>query len=279
MAQQLTFDPSDEGPSQEQKDAEAQALAQGEKLEAAQAEDRQADWDRTNKENENNELIGGKFKNQEELLKAYQELEKQRSQDSSDDGADETTEEGEEVAETDQQTEETASPLLTKASEEYAKDGQLSEESIAELSKMDSKDLISAYLDYYTKTQQATDIQQNQVAEIKNIAGGDNEYQEMVEWAGQNLDQVEVDAFNNVTNSGNYEAIRFAVEAMANRYRAAEGYEAQMVSGKSTSTVKPYRSQAELARDIADPRYGTDPAFRQDIEDRLTRSPQLLEGN
>ena len=277
MAQQLTFDPSDEGPSQEQKDAEAQALAQGEKLEAAQAEDRQADWDRTNKENENNELIGGKFKNQEELLKAYQELEKQRSQDSSDDGADETTEEGEEVAETDQQTEETASPLLTKASEEYAKDGQLSEESIAELSKMDSKDLISAYLDYYTKTQQATDIQQNQVAEIKNIAGGDNEYQEMVEWAGQNLDQVEVDAFNNVTNSGNYEAIRFAVEAMANRYRAAEGYEAQMVSGKSTSTVKPYRSQAELARDIADPRYGTDPAFRQDIEERLQKSPELLQ--
>tara|TARA_R100001443_G_scaffold10038_4_gene19596 strand:+ start:2439 stop:3272 length:834 start_codon:yes stop_codon:yes gene_type:complete len=277
MAQQLTFDPSDEGPSQEQKDAEAQALAQGEKLEAAQAEDRQADWDRTNKENENNELIGGKFKNQEELLKAYQELEKQRSQDSSDDGADETTEEGEEVAETDQQTEETASPLLTKASEEYAKDGQLSEDSIAELSKMDSKDLISAYLDYYSKTQQATDIQQNQVTEIKNIAGGDNEYQEMVEWAGQNLDQVEVDAFNNVTNSGNYEAIKFAVEAMANRYRAAEGYEAPMVSGKSTSTVKPYRSQAELARDIADPRYGTDPAFRQDIEERLQKSPELLQ--
>ena len=277
MAQQLTFDPSDEGPSQEQKDAEAQALAQGEKLEAAQAEDRQADWDRTNKENENNELIGGKFKNQEELLKAYQELEKQRSQDPPDDGADETTEEGEEVAETDRQTEETTSPLLTKASQEYANDGQLSEESIEELSKMDSKDLISAYLNYYTQTQKATDIQQNQITEIKNIAGGDNEYKEMVEWAGQNLEQTEVDAFNNVTNSGNYEAIKFAVEAMANRYRTAEGYEAPMVAGKSASTVKPYRSQAELARDIADPRYGTDPAFRQDIEERLQRSTELLQ--
>ena len=277
MAQQLTFDPSDEGPSQEQKDAEAQALAQGEKLEAAQAEDRQADWDRTNKENENNELIGGKFKNQEELLKAYQELEKQRSQDPPDDGADETTEEGEEVAETDRQTEETTSPLLTKASQEYANDGQLSEESIEELSKMDSKDLISAYLNYYTQTQKATDIQQNQITEIKNIAGGDNEYKEMVEWAGQNLEQTEVDAFNNVTNSGNYEAIKFAVEAMANRYRTAEGYEAPMVSGKSASTVKPYRSHAEFARDIADPRYGTDPAFRQDIEERLQRSTELLQ--
>ena len=277
MAQQLTFDPSDEGPSQEQKDADAQALAQGENLEAAQAEDRQADWDRTNKENENNELIGGKFKNQEELLKAYQELEQQRSQDPPDDGADETTEEGEEVAETDRQTEETTSPLLTKASQEYANDGQLSEESIEELSKMDSKDLISAYLNYYTQTQKATDIQQNQITEIKNIAGGDNEYKEMVEWAGQNLEQTEVDAFNNVTNSGNYEAIKFAVEAMANRYRTAEGYEAPMVSGKSASTVKPYRSQAELARDIADPRYGTDPAFRQDIEERLQRSTELLQ--
>ena len=99
----------------------------------------------------------------------------------------------------------------------------------------------------------------------------------MVQWASQNLEPSEVDAFNNITNSGNYTAIKFAVEALNGRYRGDVGYEAPLVTGKAASDgIKPYRSQAELARDIADPRYGTDPAFRQDIEDRLSRSTNLL---
>ena len=71
----LTFDPA-EGPSQEQKDAEAQALAQGQKLDEARAQDQEANWDRTSKENDNIDLIGGKFKSADDLLQAYQELEK-----------------------------------------------------------------------------------------------------------------------------------------------------------------------------------------------------------
>ena len=63
----LTFDPSADGPSQAEQDAEAKALAQGEKLEEARAQDEAAKWENTDKENENIELIGGKFKSQEEL--------------------------------------------------------------------------------------------------------------------------------------------------------------------------------------------------------------------
>ena len=64
-----------EGPSDEQKAAEAQALEIGEKIAKEEAEQRDARW-----KNESEDLIGGKFKTQEELLKAYQELERQRGE-------------------------------------------------------------------------------------------------------------------------------------------------------------------------------------------------------
>ena len=272
----LTFDPA-EGPSQEQKDAEAQALAQGQKLDEARAQDQEANWDRTSKENDNIDLIGGKFKSQEDLLKAYQELERARSKDK----AGETEEvddlpEGE-VEEVEQEASE-PNPVFNKAADEYTADGQLSEDSIEELSKMDSKDLIKAYLEFYTKSAQNVSLQQTQLGEIKNIAGGEEGYTELVNWAANNLDQTEIEAFNNVTSSNNYGAIKFAVEALNNRFRSSEGYEPDLVTGGKPANdgARPYRSQAELARDIADPRYSSDPAFRQDIEDRLSKSADLL---
>ena len=49
-----------------------------------------------------------------------------------------------------------------------------------------------------------------------------------------------------------------------------------MTGKKAAPSVQGYRSNAELARDIADPRYHSDPAFRADVESRLARSGDLL---
>tara|TARA_R100000278_G_scaffold106836_1_gene83446 strand:+ start:2448 stop:3266 length:819 start_codon:yes stop_codon:yes gene_type:complete len=269
----LTFDPSADGPSPEQKEAEAQALAQGEKLEEARAADEAAKWDKTDKENESAELIGGKFKSQEELLKAYQELEKLRSKENTE----ETSEPEETTAEETPETPTEENPIFSKAAEEYADGGNISEESIEALSKMDSKDLIKSYVDFYSKSQQKAELQQTQVNEIKNIAGGEEGYKELTTWASQNLEKTELEQFNTIANTGNYTAIKFAVEALNSRFRNQEGYEAPMVTGKAASSnAKPYRSQAELARDIANPLYNSDPAFRSDVEERLSLSTDLL---
>lgn len=269
----LTFDPSADGPSPEQKEAEAQALAQGEKLEEARAADEAAKWEKTDKENESAELIGGKFKSQEELLKAYQELEKLRSKENTE----ETSEPEETTTEEEPETPTEDNPVFTKAAEEYADGGNISEESIEALSKMDSKDLIKSYVDFYSKSQQKAELQQTQVNEIKNIAGGEEGYKELTTWASQNLEKTELEQFNTIANTGNYTAIKFAVEALNSRFRNQEGYEAPMVTGKAASSnAKPYRSQAELARDIANPLYNSDPAFRSDVEERLSLSTDLL---
>ena len=276
-----TFDPSTNEVSVEQKTAEAAALEKGQELADANAEDKLRQFEKTESENE---LIGGKFRTQEDLLKAYQELQTKL-------GSNEKTEEGEEAtaeadeAPTDEATEE-EEPVdetvdyMFELNKEFEEKGQLSEEAIDKLSAMDTKDLIASYMKYQAKSsEQARAGLQNQEAinAIKNSVGGDEAYGEMINWAAENLPPEEINDYNSITNSGNPTAIKFAVESLANRYRNSEGYEAPLVTGrKADSSVKPYRSQAELARDIGNPLYSTDPAFRQDVEDRLARSTDLL---
>ena len=121
-------------------------------------------------------------------------------------------------------------------------------------------------------------MQQSEINAIKESVGGEQAYTEMIQWAGENLSDQEISDFNAVTGTGNVAAIRFAVESLSSRYRGSEGYEAPLVTGRKAPSKSSagYRSHAELARDIADPRYNNDPAFRQDVEEKLSRSKDLL---
>ena len=112
---------------------------------------------------------------------------------------------------------------------------------------------------------------------IRDSVGGDEAYGEMIQWAGSNLSEAEVDQFNAVVSTNNPAALKYAVESLSNRWKGAEGYEAPLVTGKKApSKAKAFRSQAELARAISDPRYQTDPAYRMDVEEKLSRSGDLL---
>ena len=274
-----TFEIPD-GPSDEQKAAEAAALEQGEKLAALEQEDRDRKYQQVEDENVSPDLIGGKFKSQEDLLKAYEELQKKLGQDTSEE-TEEPAEEPTEAPEEEPAVEETAADAaIIRASASYEETGDLSEETIEELAKLDSKDLIRAYFNQYKANaakQQQAQLAEAEVTNLKNLAGGEKAYTEMITWASNNLDADEIGAFNSATSSGNAAAARFAIESLKSRYTAAEGYEAPLVTGrKSAPSVVGYRSNAELARDIADPRYHSDPAFRADVEAKLARSKDLL---
>ena len=280
-----TFDTTSDGLTPEQQAAEAQALAQGEKILAAEAEDKARLYDQTDAENEGVGLIGGKFKSQDDLLKAYQELQKKLGQPSEEAALESATDEStEETTDDDEQPElqETDATVdyMQQLGKEYDETGSLSEEAIDRLAQMDQKQLIQSYLKYYQQSAQSAQqaqLQDAAVADIKQSVGGEQAYSEMIQWAGENLDPTEIDNFNAVTATNNPAAIRFAVEALNNRYRSEVGYEAPLISGnKGSSGPKPYRSNAELARDIANPLYHSDPAFRADVEARLARSNDLL---
>ena len=208
------FDPS-EDRSDAEKAAEAAALEQGEKIAQMQAEDKARRYSEAEASNEDPELIGGKFKSQDELLKAYEELQKKMS------SGEKEEESSDEEAEPESSTEEEVEELtdaqfaLSKASEVYAKDGKLDEASIEELSKMDSKELIQAYVQYYSKNQAAQQQQAVDTSSIYSSVGGEEAYTEMIGWAADNLSPEEIASYNEVTNSGNTAAIKFAVEALS----------------------------------------------------------------
>ena len=238
---------------------EQESLAVGEKMQAAE-----------------DNLLAGKYKNAEELEKAYVELQKKlgdnKEEDTEQASAEEKTEEKPQLSE--------GANLITSASEEYFANGnKLSPETLAKFSTLSSQDLIKAYMEVQSNPefqQQAAppaEITTAQINQIKNSAGGERAYANIVNWAKTNLPQDQVQAFDEVVNTGSIQAIQLAVSGLKSQYDNANGVEGRMVTGKTApNNGDVFRSQAELVRAMNDSRYDSDPAYRQDVIEKLDRS-------
>ena len=259
MTDTLTYNPTDPEAGELTPD-EQDSLQVGEKL--AEQEEK---------------LLAGKYKNAEELEKAYTELEKKL-------GSNDKPEEEEEVEQTtsedDTETETSAEvALLNEANKEYwDNDGKLSEETIEKFSSMSSKDLVNAYLEATKDNpppnqQQEVDVAQQDINSIQNSVGGEKAYKDMIQWASNNLDDKAVSAFDDVVGSGNVQMIKLAVAGLKAQYDDNNGYEGRMLSGKAAQTSGDvFRSQAEVVAAMGDPRYDKDPAYRNDVYEKLDRS-------
>ena len=120
---------------------------------------------------------------------------------------------------------------------------------------------------------EAADLTESEVNVIKNYAGGEEGYTNLMQWAAGNLDQADVDAFDSIVDKGDARAIRLAVAGLKAQYEAMNGFEGEMVSGKAPRQVNDvFRSQAEVVAAMQDPRYDKDPAYRNDVFQKLERS-------
>jgi len=233
-------------------------------------------------------LFAGKYKSAEELEKAYGELQKklgekgdENSEEAGDSEPAESKEDSEETEETSQPS--AAAELIQSASDEYfSNDNKLSPETLAKFSSMSSQELVEAYMQVQSQLPQSSqeaevaDISTAVVNEVKNAAGGETAYNNMVQWAGENLPQSSIEAFDNIINSGSVDAIKLAVSGLKAQYENSNGYEGTMLTGKApTNTKDVYRSQAELVAAMSDRRYDNDPAYRQDVIAKLERSDNL----
>ena len=224
-------------------------------------------------------LLAGKYKNAEDLEAAYLSLQKKLGQEEEAD-YEESDEGYAEEEETDEEVSEYAPAvsLINDASEEYyANDGQLSEETISRFSEMSSQDLVNAYLEIQANNpqapQQAVQLSESDVNQVQNAAGGEANYNRVIEWAADNLTEGAIDAFDSVVDSGNPMAINIAFQGLQAEYNEANGYEGRMLQGKpASSTGDVFRSQAELVAAMGDPRYDTDPAYRADVVAKLDQS-------
>ena len=218
-------------------------------------------------------LYAGKYKDAQELEKAYVELQKKL-------GEGEETEVAEEQPEEKPKLSEGAS-LITDATDEYFKNGnKLSEDTMQKFASMSSQDLIKAYLEVQSDPQYqsvnaepAPAITDSEINQIKNSAGGEQAYANIINWSKSNLDKSAISAFDQVVETGSIEAIKLAVSGLKAEYDAANGVEGRMVTGKApTKSGDVFRSQQELVAAMNDPRYDRDPAYRQDVVEKLDRS-------
>jgi len=220
------------------------------------------------------ELYAGKFENAEELENAYLELQRKMGSGNTD----EDTEEA--YLDEDEYYDEATSAgieLIQGASDEYyANEGQLSPETMEQFKEMSSNDLVNAYIAIQENNPNqggySPDLTDAEMNQVYNSAGGEAEYNRLTEWAADNLPERKLDAFNNMIDQGNATAIQIAVQGLRSEYEAQEGYEGRMLTGKAARAVDGFRSQAEVVRAMSDPRYDTDPAYRQDVYDKLERS-------
>jgi high-affinity Fe2+/Pb2+ permease len=224
--------------------------------------------------NQANARLAGKYKDAQELEKAYIELEKKLG---SRDGEGETTEP--QAEEQQQEPSEYSSQIeaISKAAEEFNSKGELSAETLAEFEKMSSKELIQAYFEYEQglpamDAPQSVELSQADINSIQNSVGGEAAYQQLVGWAAENFSQAEIQAFDNVVDSGNVDAINLALAGLQARYTDANGYEGKMIQGKAAAPADTFKSQAEVVRAMSDVRYDRDPAYRDEIMQKLARS-------
>ena len=226
-------------------------------------------------------LLAGKYKNAEDLEAAYLSLQKKLGQTEEEEVDYESSDEGYEEEEgSDEEVSENAPAvnLINEASEEYyANEGTLSKETIEKFSEMSSQDLVNAYLEIQANNPQAPtqgiELSEAQVNSVQNAAGGEANYNRVIEWAASNLPDRQINAFDSVVDSGNPAAIGIAFQGLQSQYNEANGYEGRMLQGKpASSTGDVFRSQAELVAAMGDPRYDNDPAYRADVVRKLDQS-------
>jgi len=289
MAETLTYDPGSD------------TVTQGDNLTPDEQESLQVGEEMQKQEGE---LLAGKYKNAEELEKAYAELEKKLG--------DQGTESTEAEPDTESKAETTDEPQY------YLEDGAVNYDTVNEAygdklgevfkeSNVDpwaisehfhnnngtitdemysslegaglSRGSIDAYLagrsaeSGYTQTAESVDMSDADITTIRNAAGGESEYNKLTQWAANNLDTNSIQGYDSLLETGNLNAIKLALSGIKAQYDEANGYEGRMLTGKSTkSGGDVFKSQAQLVEAMADPRYDRDPAYRQDVIEKLDRS-------
>jgi hypothetical protein len=265
MAINLTYDPSNDPDTIEAEDQrDAESLEVGEQL--AEEQDK---------------LLAGKYKDAEDLEAAYIELQKKLGSDKAEpeEESQEEPEAEEESDEEDPWKDDVNAQAIFQASAEFDEKGELTEEAREALYKMDSKDLVDAYYriqeslpDGGDEAPESTPLSDADIDSIQGAVGGPDAYKNMTSWAQENFSPEEVQAYDRALEAGDLNTINFALQALYYRYQDAVGSEGEMIQGKASTAVDGFRSQQEVVRAMADPRYENDPAYRKDVYDKLERS-------
>jgi hypothetical protein len=111
-------------------------------------------------------------------------------------------------------------------------------------------------------------------ADLLNSVGGEAQFKAMTEWANANYPKDLKDAYTAAFQSGNHGQLKLALAAVKSAYDQAMGKDpsVRVGGGGAGQSGGGYRSTAEMVKDMNDPRYKNDPAFRADVDTKLART-------
>lgn len=216
-----------------------------------------------------------KFETPEDLAQAYRELERKLSGSTS-----------ESVPENDEGTPPPQTPTpqpnideakkaladqgldYNKYYNEYLENSTLSEQSYKELGE---KGMSTDMVDSWIQGQQA--ISEKIVEIAYNSVGGEEQYKTLIEWAGNSLSTNEVNAFNRALESENPDDSLFAIKSLNAQYQMANGSSPNLLQGSTGTTGSDaFQSLAQMSEAMRDPKYQTDPNFRDEVTRKLEAS-------
>lgn len=183
----------------------------------------------------------------------YEKLKSQLEENNSDTDSTKDTEDSD--TQVKDSEEDLGADVFNKYFQEYTENGELSEEAYSELK---SKGYPKSVVDGYIAGQKA--IQETKIKEAQSIVGGEEVFNNMIQWANDNLSEQEIRAYKEVDNSGNPELLKLAIKGLYADYtkatgdtQQAGGSKAQLLKGKPTANtgIRPYTTDAEFRADLA----------------------------
>ena len=236
-------------------------------------------------------LLAGKFRNQEELLKGYEELQRKLGQ------PDRLEADPESAPPVQSYSQEQAAQVYGSEAVEalQAKGIDLADV----MFKADSGEDISGHFDdlaevfqvprqvvenYVGKaqaggTQEAAVLSDADAASIKEMVGGDQGFADLSNWAAANLDAGELASYNAVVDSGNKAAIEWALKAMVARRSAPDAVvEPKLYGGGTAPKQTRFESQQQVldamnkTNDRGQRLYEVDEAYRNRVAQMMAVS-------
>mgnify|MGYP003674039433 FL=1 len=209
-----------------------------------------------------------KFNSVEDLAKSYQELEKKLGDNTEAPKTDAPKEETKSDLDIAEKAVESAGLNMENLSSEYAEKGELDAKSYEALEKAG---IPKEYVNQFIEGQKA--VADQQASSLKEIAGGNEAYSEMSNWAADNMTDAEKTAYNTAVNSKDVETAKLAIAGLKAKFDGANGNEPNLVEGKATvSGQDGYKSWAEVTKAMGDERYSNDPAYQATVKEKLSKS-------
>lgn len=158
--------------------------------------------------------------------------------------------------------------FLTQFENEFAENGSISDDSYKKLAE---KGYSRRHVDMYIEGVIAN--QAKEEARVHDAVGGADNFNTMANWAGENMPEPEVAKLNDMFKKGGEDAV-LAARALSQAYQASSSAPNLIEADNLPSGGSIYESYAQMIKDIQDPLYSEDPAFRKKVADKLARTKQ-----